>query len=361
MTDNLYIGLMSGTSVDGVDASLISTDGHDKIEIICNLHLPYGQKLQHKIKGLFNLSFTQELFNIEQELTLVHIQASKKLLSKANIPASQVETIGFHGQTIYHNPGKKITIQIGNPFLLAKETGIKVVFDFRKRDIAHGGQGAPLIPIFHKAIMREETPVAIINIGGVSNITYINHNELIAFDVGPGNALIDDACAKYFNLPYDNSGEIAANGRANINFVNRVLESEYFHQSYPKSLDRNEFSDILNQCCDMEANDIIASLTYLTAVSIAHSLKQLPLYPKNLYISGGGVHNLYLMKLISELTNSVVLNIKDKLGQNNLDPEFIESQGFAYLAARYIHNLPSAFPSTTGADIENICGVIVNP
>lgn len=353
---------MSGTSLDGLDASLIKTDGQNNIIPIEDLHIPYKEDFKKKIKTLFDLQINASFFEIEQELTEIHIKATKQLLEKAKLKNSDIYALGFHGQTIYHNPDKAITWQIGNPFMLAAATGIRVVYDFRKRDMAYGGQGAPLIPIFHKAIMSDEKPpIAVVNIGGVANITYIGKDKLIAFDTGPGNALIDDACLKYFKKPYDKNGEIARTGKADAKLVAEALKGNYFTKPYPKSLDRNEFKDIFQKIEGTESN-IIATLTHLTAASIAISLKHLPDIPRKIYLCGGGVHNKYLMELIKELINQEydcdILNINHK---SSLNPDFIESQGFAYLAARFCENLPSAFPTTTGATIANICGTIVEP
>lgn len=362
---------MSGTSVDGIDASLIQTDGQNEIKFIADLHVPYEQSFKNKVKQLFELKFDDSFLDIEQELTMFHVQATRKLLDKAKLKNSDIHAIGFHGQTIYHNPGKSITWQMGNPFLLATETGVKVVADFRKRDIANGGQGAPLIPIFHKAIMSDEdNPVVVVNIGGVANVTYIAGNDLIGFDTGPGNALIDDAVLKYFQVNYDKDGLIARRGRANLEFVNSVLQKPYFSMPFPKSLDRNEFKEVEatiiasprnnNLPLSSSGNDLVATLTYLTAATIVRGINQLPIFPSKIYLCGGGAHNIYLTELISNLVNKnhkcEVLNISQK---SSLDPDFIESQGFAYLAARCCNNLPSAFPATTGARVANVCGVVV--
>lgn len=362
--DKLYIGFMSGTSLDGLDVSLIKTDGKNIVIPIENLHIPYEKNFQNKLKELLGFKIDVSLFDIEKELTNLHIAAAISLLSKANLKNSDIAALGFHGQTIYYNPDKAIIWQIGDPFMLAAQTGIKTIYDFRRRPMAYGGQGAPLIPIFHKAIMSDEkSAVAVVNIGGVANITYIGQNdELIAFDTGPGNALIDDACYKYSGQSYDKNGEIGRTGKIDINFVNKFLEKEYFSKSYPKSLDRNEFKSALDELLVANKNwaDIISTLTYLTAASIAASFKHLPDIPRKIYLCGGGTHNFYLTELIDNLIstkyNCDIINISQK---NNLNPDFIESEGFAYLAARYCNNLPSAFPSTTGVSKAVICGSAV--
>lgn len=363
--NKLYIGLMSGTAMDGIDASLIETDGRSYITPIDDLYIPYAQDLRDRIKALSS-NITLGFLELEQALTKLNLAIILDLLKKTGVKNHEIEAIGFHGQAIYHNPDQGINWQLGNPFLLAAKTGIKIVYDFRKRDIAYGGNGAPLIPVFHRALMQTQVkPLAVLNIGGVANITYIDEQTLVAFDPGPGNALIDDACSEYFGVPYDKNGEIARDGKPNLPAISRILTNySYFQKPYPKSLDRDEFKAITESLFEENKVNIVSSLTHFTAMAIIHGLKRLPKIPQKLYLCGGGSYNNYLVQLITQLVTEkisgkcLVANIDQA---NNLKPNFIESQGFAYLAARCCNNLPSAFPSTTGADKENICGVVVYP
>jgi anhydro-N-acetylmuramic acid kinase len=355
--NELYIGFMSGTSLDGVDASLIRTNGLNEFEAIANIHVPYPVAFRNKMqKFLGHKKLAPEL---EKELTEFHIEAADKLLAKQNVKATDVKAIGFHGQTIYHKPQDGITVQTGDPALLAQNTKIDVVYDFRTRDVANGGEGAPLVPIFHKLLMREQgLPVAVVNIGGVANITYIDQEELIAFDTGPGIALIDDAMSKYFQKPFDNDGKIATSGKVDDVIVKHILGHQYFRSPYPKSLDRNTFKSLEKILANHEARDIVATLTYISAASIAKALEQLPQMPKKIFFCGGGSRNSQLISwfkeiLISKKSKSVVENIS-KI--NKLDPDYIESQAFGYLAARFLHKLPSTFPSTTNTKEPTICG-----
>lgn len=352
---------MSGTSLDGIDVSLISTDGIDTFNAIKNLHLPYTNQFKSSLKSLF--TFDKNYLEIEQEFTNLHIKATLALIKQANISAESVNAIGFHGQTIFHDPLKFLTLQIGNPHLLAVKTGIDVIYDFRRRDMALGGQGAPLVPIFHKLLVKDEKePVVILNIGGVANITYVDREQLIAFDTGPGNALIDDICAKYFNLPFDNKGSLASKGKIDHKIIDKFISNKYFTQKYPKSLDRNEFSFLIKNLQNHYPEDQIATLTYATVKSIVTSIALLPKIPSKILVCGGGAHNVQMMQWLEEFCTKDEQNIKlaniDSLG--NFDSDFIESQAFAYLAARYIYKIPSAFPSTTGCSIANICGCLVS-
>jgi anhydro-N-acetylmuramic acid kinase len=357
----LFIGYMSGTACDGVDASLVRTDGQNKFMVIANTHIPYSLEFKFALQKLFG-QCTQAL-EIEKELTEFHIEATLELLKQTKYSSKDIRGLGFHGQTIFHKPDNQLIWQIGNPHLLAQGTGIDVVHDFRRRDISLGGQGAPLVPIFHKLLVKnQKLPVAVLNIGGVANITYIDEkNEIMAFDTGPGNALIDDAMNKYFNKSYDKNGEIASKGRVDESVVNELLVNEYFKRPYPKSLDRNSFEYVMSIIANHSPEDIVATLTYITCGSIVRAIEMLPNIPASIFLCGGGSKNTQIVKwlklgLLEKGFNCIVENISTI---DNLDPDYVESQAFAYLAARFFKDLPSAFPTTTAAIRENICGCLV--
>lgn len=350
----LAIGLMSGTSCDGVDASLIETDGVKVHRYIADYYLPYPQDFQDLLVSLMSTNNYTNWLSIEQRLTRYHITAIEELLKLIDVPISDV--IGFHGQTILHQPENGITWQIGNPQLIASTTGIKTIGDFRRRDIVYQGQGAPLVPIFHKALMEgKKLPIGILNIGGVTAFTHIEENNLVSFDMGPGNALINDAMRYHYNQPYDKDGIIASQGNIDYQIINKILEDKFFDQSPPKSLDRNHFKYVIDLLTRHKKEDIIATLTALTTSSIIHSL------PKNLdtiYVCGGGVKNLTMLNhLKRDVTYANITSMADV----GINPDFVESQAFAYLAARYVNNLPSSFPKTTGAKKDVIAGVLFLP
>lgn len=358
----LYIGLMSGTSGDGVDASLVQTNGGDVFHNIADFYLPYPDELRGKLFNFFdNIA---SYLAIEKALTEYHVEAVRQLLNRGNYKNSDIKALGFHGHTVYHDPKNNSTWQAGNPHLLAQATGIDVIHDFRRRDLSLGGNGAPLVPIFHKYIVKDYTvPVAIINIGGVANITYVDNiaGKLIAFDTGPGNALINDATLKYYNQKYDDAGKIATTGAVDRSVVNSFFEHEYFKKSYPKSLDRNIFKFLLDSLNTYAAADIIATLTYITAGTIAQAIEILPQNPEKVFLCGGGSKNLRLVGWLKEILlqgsiNCEIENIDAVLG---LNADYVESQAFGYLAARFIHNLPSSFPETTGVSKSSICGCLV--
>ncbi len=370
----LAIGLMSGTSFDGIDAAIIDTDGNSYYKPIAQLNQPYPAEFQARLRNIWNLG--QGWLEVEKDLTQYHAEAVLTLLEKAKLSNKDIKIVGFHGQTIYHNvrshhAEQNITWQIGNPHLLAKLIGIDVVSDFRRRDIACGGQGAPLVPIFHQCIAAQNLPTTtasiFLNIGGVANITFTNPKEsqLIAFDTGPGNALINDAMLKYYNLPYDDQGIIASKGIVQAEIVQQVLSLEFFKKLPPKALDRNDFA-IEHLFAGLEAENIIATLTSITARSIAAGIDLViskvasPHLQTNLYICGGGAKNLTLVKWLKDSLAGLgqkrveVYNIS-YLG---IDPDFVEAEAFAYLAARYLQSLPSSFPTTTGVSSPTIAGVL---
>lgn len=358
--NELYIGFMSGTSLDGVDASLIRTNGIDEFEAIENVHVPYHVDFRNKMQKFLGLEKLAP--DLEKQLTEFHIEAAHKLLKKKNLKSSEIRALGFHGQTIYHKPQDSITIQAGDPDLLARRTNIDVVYDFRKRDVSLGGEGAPLVPIFHKLLMRnQDLPVAVINIGGVANITYIEKENLVAFDTGPGVALIDDAMNRYFQKPFDENGKVAATGKIDYTIVEQTLANEYFITSSPKSLDRNTFKFLESLLEKHEAKDIIATLTYISAATIADSISKLPQIPKEIFLCGGGSKNSQMIYWLKEILSSqsqecIIENISSI---DNLNPDYIESQAFGYLAARFLHKLPSTFPSTTNTKEPTICGCLI--
>jgi anhydro-N-acetylmuramic acid kinase len=351
---------MSGTSLDGIDAAIIDTDGVKVHSFGAKLYQPYNENFRQKLKSLIANEHCDWL-QVEKELTELHAKIVTDLLQQAGLSHKDIEVIGFHGQTIVHRPKEAITWQIGNGALLSELTKINVVTDFRRRDLAGGGQGAPLVPIFHKAIMvAEDFPCAVLNLGGVSNITYVDKEEtLLAFDCGPANAIINDACMKYFNEPFDDSGKYAAQGAlsdANEKYILEWLSHPYFKQPIPKSLDRNEFKKLVEQIYDLESDKykVIATLTKFAASAIVHAVNNnLPSMPKVIYAAGGGVNNYSLMNFMNRALPAHVKlkNIKEK----GLDPDFIEAQAFAFLAARVLKGLPISFPGTTGSR-QALCG-----
>ena len=353
------IGLMSGTSMDGIDAALIESDGEKIVNIIGHLSCEYDAAFRKKLKSTLDEvtnvvkadDLPRSVLNVGTELTVKHVFAVNQLLKKYSISPNKVDLIGFHGQTILHKPEIGLTIQIGDGAMLARECGIDVVFDLRSNDMKHGGQGAPLVPVYHRALALKLTdkldfPVAFINIGGISNLTFVGKNdELYAFDCGPGNGLIDQWMYLKTGSPMDHNGEAGLRGTVNEEIVNSYSRHPFFNQKKRGSLDWRSFKPLTDKAVSVE--DGAASLSFVTAYGIVNSFRHLPTYPKTLVLSGGGAYNRAIIKALEELTQKygIITLTAQSLG---LSSDFIEAEAWAYLAIRSIYNLPITFPTTTG-------------
>jgi anhydro-N-acetylmuramic acid kinase len=347
-SDNKYIkaiGLMSGTSMDGIDVALIESDGFSIKKENKFLFLPYSKIFQKKLRELINNpSLNSKLsLDVTKQITKIHIEAVQKFIKKYNLDYKYIDLIGFHGHTILHRPDQKLTWQIGDCRLLEKVLNIKVVGDLRNVDIKNGGQGAPLAPIYHHALLKDyfSEEVIFMNIGGVANITYVTEgaNDLIAGDICFGNAPMDDLVYKKLGKNFDKSGEIARNGKINLNLSDEFLRLEFFKRSFPKSIDRNEFSSYLDRFNDLELNDALASLVDIISKSLIKSLDLLPKKPKKIIISGGGAKNIFLLEKIAEITGLEILNAKNF----NINIDSVEAELFAFLAIRNFYNLPLSY------------------
>ncbi len=355
----LAVGLMSGTSLDGVDGALIRTDGKEQVERIASVYFPYEESFREEMmalaKGDIPLS---SLLRLEQKLTLYHAQAVKALMVDENAKnAGKPDVVGFHGQTIRHMPDEGLTWQIGNPSLLAAKTDMAVVSDFRRRDMAVGGQGAPLAPLYHKAILaNQKLPAVVLNLGGVSNITYISQSGgIIAGDIGPGCSLLDQWAQKHTNKPYDEGGKLAFAGKADVKWVNAALQQdEFFKKPFPKSADRYQFDGLLPT--NMSAADGAASLCLLTVQSIVESIQGVNKTEKalpTLWLTGGGAQNPAIVAAFKEAFNTV--KFVDELGAS---ADMLEAECFAWLAVRRLLGLPTSIPETTGAACPTVGGVL---
>ena len=351
------VGMMTGTSMDGIDISMVKTDGNELVKSKKNFFYKYENGIRDFLLNLYTKNI-KEIYNekliIDEIITLEHFNALKQssFLGKAEI-------IGFHGQTIYHNPKKGVSLQLGNPNILSKLTKKKVIFNFRDSDIKNNGQGAPLAPIYHKFIVTDlnlKLPTCIINIGGISNLTYVDENKLIGFDTGPGNNLIDNFVRSNFNLYYDNNGMIASKGISNDKFVKNFMNDNYFKLNYPKSLDNNYFKKYLKTIdkLDISLADKLSTLLECTIQSIVKAILELPKDPKNIMIVGGGYKNKRLVNRLKSCLKKDFLLEEDL----NFSSDFIESELIAFLSARIMNSLPTTFPSTTGVKKPTIGGKI---
>ena len=365
------LGLMSGTSGDGVDASIISSNGIDQYSEITNKYFEYDNKIYenlHKLRGKILKSDDlkkneDEINHLEREITLFHAKIVNRILKLID---KKIDFIGFHGQTIYHNSIEKISKQIGDGNLLSQLTKKTVVYDFRQNDIQHGGEGAPLTPVFHNLIVKNksiEVPVIILNIGGIANVTAVNENDidnLSSRDLGPGNCLIDEWIRTKTKNKFDKNGEIANRGKANELILNQALDIFDNNQNQNTlSFDINDFSLSFIRGLDLE--DGAATLTEFTGIIIAEGLlKFLPKLKNNLckvLVCGGGRKNSALIEVIKKKTfQKMIIQLIDDYG---VDGDYVESQAFAFLAVRSFLNLPITYPSTTGCNKPLSGGLIV--
>ena len=364
------IGLMSGTSLDGVDAALIATDGEQIEGFGPTFYRPYGEAeralLRRAIAEAVQLTERSTrpgiLAEAEILVTRAHAEAVEGLLAGNDIKLGTIDVVGFPGQTVLHRPKQKLTVQIGDGHALARRLGIIVVQDFRAADIAAGGQGAPLVPVFHRAIvetLRRPLPVAVLNVGGVANVTYVDGNAaLIACDTGPGNALLDDFMRARTGRPYDNDGATAAAGKPDQDLIARVLQDAFFDLKPPKSLDRNAFAFANASLPEFSVADGAATLTALTAAAIARIVPHLPRPPRSWIVAGGGARNATLMRMLAQNLAPATVETADAVGWSAKD---IEAQAFAFLAVRRLRDLPITFPTTSGAPKPLPGGVVVRP
>jgi anhydro-N-acetylmuramic acid kinase len=331
---------MSGTSLDGIDIAVIETDGRDRVVPGPSSTVPYAAAFRERLRSV--LGGEGPVGEVEAELTRLHAEAVEAFLAQR--PELGVDLVGFHGHTILHHPAARRTWQLGDGRALARRLGIEVVADFRSADVAAGGEGAPLAPLYHGALAAAlPKPVAILNLGGVANVTWIGASgEILAFDTGPGNALVDDWVRRRAGLAADVDGRLALAGCASPIYVARFLAAPYFARRPPKSLDRDAFRDALPDALSTE--DGAATLTEMTAAAVAAGCKHLPALPREWLVCGGGRHNPALLAALARRLGAPV----QKVETAGWDGDALEAQAFAYLAVRSRDGLPLSLPSTTG-------------
>lgn len=334
--------MMSGTSLDGIDIAFVATDGRARVATGPALTLPYDAGLRRRLRGV--LGGQGDIAPVERALTEAHAEAVRFYLARH--PADGVDLVGFHGQTILHRPREGRTWQIGDGTLLASLTGLDVVCDFRSADVAAGGEGAPLVPLYHQALAAGfELPVAVLNIGGVANVTWIGAgaDELLAFDTGPGNAPIDDWMLAHTGRAVDFGGALAGSGRVDTAHVESFLSDHpYFARRPPKSLDRDDFSGW--QPSGLSPADGAATLTAMAAAAAAAAARYFPAPARRWLVTGGGRHNATLMMMLAVRLGAPVAPV-EAVGW---DGDALEAQAFGYLAVRATLGLPLSVPGTTG-------------
>jgi anhydro-N-acetylmuramic acid kinase len=360
------LGLMSGTSMDGIDIALIETDGGTHVRRLAAASVPYPEDFRHRLRqaltdarGLADRTLRPGcLAGVERELTERHAEAALGFIAGEGLAAAGIDVIGFHGQTVLHNPKDGITVQLGDGQLLADATRIDVVFDLRAADVQAGGEGAPLAPAYHRALAARlpQRPCVFLNIGGVANVTWIGADEsLVAFDTGPGNAMLDDLVMRATGASHDADGRLAASGNIDERVVRVYLMHPYFAKPVPKSLDRNAFAPELVD--DLATADAAATLAEFTVEAIVKAREHMPAEPALWIVCGGGRRNRTLMsRLAARVENAVVP--AEAVG---FDGDTLEAEAWAYLAVRSLDGLALSWPTTTGVSQPTPGGVSARP
>ena len=337
------IGLMSGTSMDGIDAALIETDGERVTAFGPATTTPYDEDVRDAIRAALGQASPDP--SVARALTDAHAACIEALLSQHPDYKDKITVVGLHGHTVLHAPADGMTLQIGDGARLAARSGIDVVSDFRSADVAAGGQGAPFAPLYHRALCGNiDGPVLVLNIGGISNVTWIGSPEAdpVAFDTGPGNALLDDWVGGTTGMPFDVDGEVSARGQVDSTTLARLLDHPYFEAPPPKSLDRLDFS--IDAVRHLSPEDGAATLARFTCETIVSNLRHLPAPPLRILVTGGGRRNPTLMSGLAALAGIAV----DPVEAVGWDGDAIEAQAFGFLAVRSLRGLPLSVPSTTG-------------
>ncbi len=365
-----YIGLMSGTSLDGVDVILADIQLPHKFTLMAAKTYPIPDKLKYELLSLSQKQQANELdlyAHLDVKMGRLFAQCCLSIMKDQKVSADQVFAIGSHGQTLRHYPVDEYptTLQIGDPNIITQETQITTIADFRRRDIAAGGQGAPLVPPFHQALFSDKkNNRAILNIGGIANITFLStdsSDEVIGYDTGPGNGLMDNWCNTHLNCAYDTAGELAAQGVIDQELLKQMLADPYFSQAHPKSTGREYFSihwlekQLKNNSNKNSSVNILVTLLELTCHSIANEIKQLKPKVNEVLVCGGGVKNDRLMLRLGKLLPEMLIASTEEFG---LHPDWVEASAFAWLAKQTLNGLSSNLPSVTGANKEVILGAI---
>lgn len=356
--NEFYVGLMSGTSIDGIDAALVDFS-QSKPRLVETHYTAYSPALRQEILALCQSGENEieRIAKLDVALGKAFAESTLTLLKKNKIDAKEVRAIGSHGQTIRHLPAQSFTLQIGDPNIIAAETGITTIADFRRRDMALGGQGAPLVPAFHHSIFAEKNiHRAIVNIGGIANVTLLAADGTVSgFDTGPGNTLLDAWANLHLHKPCDDGGKWAATGEINFSLLEALLNDPYLLLPAPKSTGREYFNlHWLNQYLTeiIPAADVQRTLTEFTAESI---IKALPFTEGEIFVCGGGTQNHFLMSSLKQRAKSLSLETTDKLG---VHPDWVEAMAFAWLAKQTLENKTGNMPSVTGAKKTALLGGI---
>ncbi len=355
------IGLMSGTSGDGIDVALVHTDGEMLQRTSAALVVPFSPLTQQAVTDAIQhyagvRPGTAARERLDALIAEDYVRAVEMLVSQFSLSKNAITLAGFHGQTLYHDPNNGITDQAGDAALFAAATGIDTVHSVRKADMQAGGQGAPLAPVYHRALLAAldiAEPAGFLNVGGVCNITFAAGEHLVGFDCGPGNALMDDYLCRVTGQPFDDQGQVAASGEVDQQLLQCLTTDSFFNRPAPKSLDRQHFRMSVNECLGSDAGaestrriqNVMATLCELTVFGVVSATRLSPEPLASLVVAGGGRHNAHLLSRLRALLPGTAILTADAVG---LPGDVIEAELMAYLAARHVAKLPTSFPSTTG-------------
>jgi anhydro-N-acetylmuramic acid kinase len=355
------IGVISGTSMDGIDVSAIETDGEERLKPGPGQTYAYPAGLRAELQKVVSdpeLGMKAPLVELEAAVTQAHLGAIQTFLADEGIAVESVDLIGLHGQTVYHRPEKRFTRQLISGAAIAKALGVQTVDRMRYADVAAGGEGAPLAPLYHRALAHAlPKPLMVLNLGGVGNVTYIDATHTIAFDTGPASAILDDFVHRRRGLAFDRDGALAASGRVDPDILRQLMANPFFDRPPPKSLDRNDFhtrAAIVERLSDADG---AATLAAFTIESVADSLRHVPAKPRRWLVTGGGRLNAHFMHALAARLKVPVAPV-EAVGWNG---DFIEAQAFAYLAVRSLRGLPLSLPSTTGVPRPLPGGILHRP
>lgn len=367
MEDKAYVGLMSGTSMDGIDAVLVRFEGAN-VSLQATTTLAYPHEVRERLERLSqNHGTPDELGELDHRIGGLFAEAARRVIDSSGVDPAQIAAIGSHGQTIRHQPNGRhpFSLQLGDPNLIAEHTGVTTIADFRRRDLAAGGEGAPLVPAFHQAFFgRAGEDRCILNIGGIANITCLpakGPEGVFGFDTGPGNALMDAWCQHHTGRPYDKDGRWASEGRVNHELLADMLSDGYFAQPAPKSTGKEKFNlawiqTHLARHEEIPPADVQRTLLELTVVSVREQLDKAP--GGKVFVCGGGVRNAALMDALRRACGDRPIELTQRLG---LDPQWVEATAFAWLARQTLAGQPGNLPRVTGARGERILGAIYQP
>ena len=342
------IGVISGTSMDGIDVSIVTSDGRDAVSFGAGASYPYRDSTRQALQALIaeaERALTEPLVELEAAVTADHLAAIRRFIAEHGIDSGRINLVGLHGQTVYHRPQQRFTRQLIDGPAVAAALGIPTVDRFRYADVAAGGEGAPFAPLYHRALAQGmEQPVMVLNLGGVGNVTYIDGKEVIAFDTGPASALLDDFVLRRLGRAYDADGALAASGRVHDDLVAGFMDNPFFDRPAPKSLDRNDFHRRAQVVEPLSDADGAATLAAFTIESLVAALRHVPRAPRRWLVGGGGRLNRHVMTRLSQRLGVPV----EPVEAAGWDGDALEAQLFAYLAIRSVKGLPLSLPGTTG-------------